>query len=127
MSKTFRRKNYEDTQGASWDRGGRKRYGYYAQHDYVCSVWNATTNEYVSEGYWYYREATTAEMIKEFWRVHGESRSAQEWSPGRDYRKIRNKENRSITRHELFKFMKNPDEYEPMVEANPRDCHWDWI
>ena len=124
MSKTFRRKGYENTQGRSYARRGRKTAGFYT----VC------------DGYWWgrrymnrdtgsnmpiFREPTYVEYRKEFWRIHGDTGGRNYWSPSRYYRETRQTENRSINKRELIKWLKN-DEYEPMFEANPRSHYWDW-
>jgi len=124
MSKTFRRKGYEDTQRASWDRRGNKTAGYYTERD----------------GYWYgrqgidrdtgsnmpiFRKPTRLEYFEEYWRIHGDAGGRNYWTPGRYYRETRQVENRSINKRELCKWLKN-DEYEPLFEANPRSHLWDW-
>lgn len=120
MSRTFRRKNYEDTQGTSWDRKGRKTAGYYTEYDFndFHGDWN--------RGDVTYRPPTRAEYIKEYFRIHGESRHANCWTPGGEYKKSRMKENRSINKEEMVKWKKYPDDYEPLWEAEPRSHWWDW-
>lgn len=119
MSRTFRRKNYELQNATSWDRQGRKAGGFYTE-----KVWNRGSTW--SWGWYTYRPMTERERNEAYWFNHGESKSAQSWSPGRSYRSMRMRENRSINKQELIKFLKNPDTYEPMFEDNPRNCWWDW-
>jgi hypothetical protein len=32
----------------------------------------------------------------------------------------------NINRQEIIKWIKQPDMYEPLTEANSRSCLWDW-
>ena len=111
MSRTFRRKDYE-TKRIS--RPGSKVAGYYT----------------VQEGWWGYgrvatfREPTRQEYFEEYWKLHGDNHR-NDYSPSRNYREIRQSENRSINKEELCKWMKNPD-HDPLFEANPRSHWWDW-
>lgn len=124
MSRTYRRKNIELTMGSSWERCGRHTAGLYTTSDSKCHV--RETAEYV---YWtrvcWYRPMTQPERFREWYRLHGESRHANERTPGRHYRKRRCRENRRCTQRELHRFWRNPD-YEPMVEAQYRSHWWDW-
>jgi hypothetical protein len=116
MSRTFRRKNYEAENNTSWDVKGRKLAGYYTER-----IWH-----YVNGCSWYtYAEPTKQQYYKKYDWAHGESKHANSRSPGHSYRHMRMKQNRAIARAELYKFTAIPD-YEPMVEANPRSCRWDW-
>lgn len=122
MSRTFRRKGYEEA-NMTW-KDGTKVAGFYTTCDveYVRYTEDGTKKlEYL----YTYRKPTRQEHNKEYWRIHGESNNANYWSPGRWYRNNRMKENRMLTKTELFKYMKDAD-YEVMVEANPRSCLWDW-
>jgi hypothetical protein len=124
MSRTFRCKNYEDTQNTSWDRQGRKIGGFYCEYSYANEVYDSNLHwgwRYVH----IFRPPTQEELIKAYWRNHGESRHRCARSPSRYHRGTRMAENRRINNQELHKFLKNPD-HEPMLEANPRNCWWDW-
>ena len=119
MSKTYRRKNYELENNTSWDRKGRKTAGFYTEYDYERdedgrTIWGA----------YIFREPTKKELWKAKRWAHGENHPNSH-SPGRWYRNNRMRENRMLTKEELHKFFMIPD-YEPMVEANPRSCSWDW-
>lgn len=118
MSRTFRRKNYEETQGRSWNRRGRKTAGYYTQWDHNShrSNWADVT----------YRQPTREEYLKEYLRLHCESKHANYWGPGKGYKQFRMEQNRRINKQELINWMKYPDDYEPMVEEEPRSHWWDW-
>lgn len=123
MSRTFRRKNYEDVRGRSWDRAGRKTAGFYTHRD--CN----TQRRFGCTGYfkcvWTYRPMTKREWDKEHRRIHGESHQNY-WGPGRPYKQYRMEENRVINKAELVKWKKYPDDYEPMFEEEPRSHWWDW-
>lgn len=110
MSRTFRRKNYENQCGKH---AGSKIAGFY-------TVW-----EYVSWNLYVYREPTEQEYYDEYWRVHGESRNANAWTPSRWFRDQRQKHLRTQCKQQIHKFMKNP-EHEVICEANPRSHYWDW-
>jgi hypothetical protein len=116
MSRTFRRKNYEAENNTSWDVKGRKIAGFYTER----------ISHYVDGRFWHtYAVPSKQEFYKKYTLAHGESKSANSRSPGHSFRHPRMIQNRAITRRELHKFKLNPD-YEPMVEANPRSCLWDW-
>lgn len=121
MCRTFRRKNYEDTKGNSWSRRGRKTFGYYTE-----SGWKEVGfKECWNRGNTFYRVPTQQEYYKEYYRVHGDNHRSQ-WSPGKWFRKTKHAENKTLNNSELSKWMKNPDGYEPVFEANPRSNLWDW-
>lgn len=121
MSRTFRRKGYEHETGRSWYGSGGKIAGYYTEYDYVwCEDEEYRWRESV------YRAPTEAEYNTRFWRVHGESSHHNAWTPGPEFRKNRMRENRMINKEELNKWIRNPDNYEPLFEADPRNCWWDW-
>lgn len=122
MSKTFRRKGYEDTQGRSYHRRGRKTAGFYTMKD---GHWWGRSAHRSEINIAVFREPTRQEYYEEFWRIHGDTGGRNYWSPGRYYREIRQTENRSINKQELCKWLKN-EEYEPLFEANPRSHLWDW-
>ena len=122
MSKTFRRKGYEDTKGRSYDRRGRKTAGFYTKQD---GRWWGRSAHRSEINIAVFREPTRQEYYEEFWRIHGDTGGRNYWSPGRYYREIRQTENRSINKQELCKWLKN-EEYEPLFEANPRSHMWDW-
>ena len=121
MSRTFRRKGYEEA-NMNW-KDGTKVAGFYTETD-----WHFIITEEISvffNSYKTHRKPTRQEHNKEYWRIHGESQSASTWSPNRFHRLYRMKENRMLTKGELFRYMKDTD-YEVMVEASPRSCLWDW-
>jgi hypothetical protein len=152
MGKTYRRKNYEDTRGNSWDRQGRKVNGYYTTYDQVViGTYKMTRTEVVKKQirhyhpdgpYWvykeyqqtytyevpiyqkFYRPMTTAERIATYKWDHCDQKSNRR-SPGRMYRKSTVEKNRRQQNREVQKFMANPD-YEPMFENRTRDKWMDW-
>lgn len=118
MARTFRRKNYEATQNASWDTLGFKTAGHYTTYD--GSWWSWGGKEEVS-----FRPMTPREAYKQRRWYHGEGHPNQ-YSPGRYYREYRQRQNRMINKKELAKWIRANGEYEPAFEADPRDCKWDW-
>ena len=116
MSRTFRRKHYEAETGGSWVAKGCKTAGFYTEREF----------HYFRGGFWNtYLVPTKQQYYREYWRNHGESKTNKTWSPSHSYREYRMSQNRSITKQELYKFFNDPT-YEPMVEADPRNCWWDW-
>lgn len=112
MSRTYRNRHYH------FDRV--KTSGSKIALDYTECDWD------VEQQMYFYREPTPREAYKTFrWRHLDHHRNAV--SPGRGYRHARMIQNRNINKAELFKWMQNPDEYEPLFEEEPRDCRWDWI
>lgn len=131
MSRTFRRKNYEKEFGS---KAGSKVAGYFTQTDRtvtIARVWQ--TDWWTKEPYkgikrfvtYTYHKPTREEYFKEYYRIHGDN-NRNEWSASRWYRNKRDRQNRSITKAELSRFWKDPENYEVMAEANPRSCLWDW-
>ena len=120
MSRTYRRKNYEAENQTSWHRRGSKIAGFYTVIDHewsvVDDVWHLTHT---------LREPTAEELKRKRYTAHGESRHGNDRSPGIWYRNNRMRQNRRLTRQELSRFMRF-DDYEPMVEREPRSCLWDW-
>lgn len=120
MSRTFRRKNWEKQQTHTWGTRGNKVAGYFTVRELV----------YDADGAWIYglfeyRAPTAQERNRSYWHIHGESSHANEWSPGKEFRQHRMRENRGINRKEVHRWIRN-DEHEPLTEANPRDCNRDW-
>jgi hypothetical protein len=121
MSRTYRRKGYEQTQNGSWGRLFRKTNGYYTKVDHLYFLDEETDS-------WSYqisaRIPTKWELWKEVRWAHGDDHQGSR-SPNWWYRHHRMKENRNINNRELHKWITRVD-YEPMFEDNPRDCSWDW-
>ena len=119
MSRTFRRKGFERTEGTSWDRAGCKIDRHYVERDF--------TRVELETGYsiqWNYRAPTEQERNSRYWWIHGDSKS-NTFKYGRMYRGPKERQFRAANRRELVKYLKNPD-YEPMVWDKPTDCWWDW-
>ena len=110
MSKTIRNRHYHWT----WPRDGSK------------IALNYTESDYDREVGYTYREPTPREAYKTFRWLHLDHHR-NTVSPGREYRNGRMVENRAINKQELYRWMKNPDNYEPLFEEEPRDCKWDWL
>jgi hypothetical protein len=118
MSRTIRRKNYEEANNTSWDRKGRKTAGFYTEYDYARDKYGRITSEN------WYREPTKQELWRAKRFAHSDNKP-NVFSGSKEHRRNRMKQNRMITKSELFKFFKDFD-YEPMVEVEPRSCAWDW-
>lgn len=125
MSRTFRKKNYEAENNTSWDRQGWKVAGFYTYKEFHTTRDGNAPYDGRCGYYYTYEVPTKEQFVKRYWSNHGESRSGNSVSPGREYRRYRMKQNRMITRNELFKYIADSD-YDVMVEANPRSCWWDW-
>ena len=112
MSRTYRRKGYEKTQATSWDRQGDKVARFYTVREYIC--WRR----------YEYREPTEQEYGRKYWEIHGDNHRNQ-YTPAREYRQFRIRQNRRINDRELHKFMTR-EEYEPMTQEEPISHWWDW-
>jgi hypothetical protein len=124
MSRTVRRKNSNRRHGrGGWHIvDGFKIAGYYTVCDY-----HSVYAEPDWDGPRYtYREPTKRERFRTWKWMHGESSHGNAFSPGKEYRNNRMRQNRSINKQEVVRWMKNPENYEPMFEADPRSCWWDW-
>ena len=117
MSRTVRRKNSSRThgRGGHYIPDGFKTAGYYTEYD---GNWSYSDKVF--------REPTKRERFDTWKLLHGESPNGNAFSPGREYRKMRMRENRSINKQELVRWMKNPETYEPLFEYDPRSCWRDW-
>lgn len=115
MSRTFRRKGYEEA-NMSW-KDGTKVAGFYTQDNW-CYL-GGSRKAFIT-----YRKPTRQEHNEAYWHIHGDS-NRNEWSPNRFYREYRMQENRTFNKTELVKYLKDTN-YEVMAEANPRSCLWDW-
>lgn len=126
MSRTIRRKNYEDTQGGSWARNGRKTAGYYTQKD--------LTRHWMDGGDYYYwvfdhdfRVPTDREYGEDYWKLHGDTNSHWAYdNPGAWWRRDLQKSQRQKGRQEIHKFMRN-EEYEPIIESRRDKSWWYWL
>lgn len=116
MSRTFRRKNFEQNR----PRRGREFY-------LICDTFVNTGNGH--EGYWIMREPTKAEFDKKYYWIHGESKGPNAWSPSRSsYRAPHEACFRMKNKQELCRYLKNPSSRELMMESDPPTCrrHWAW-
>jgi len=149
MSRTKRCKNYVVENNTTWDRRGKKVALEYTEDDTPYEetgrMVQTTFYEMVMRGGvtdWVpkvgpkrpERVARTIEYRpmdkgERWWKdrmMHGESSTANSRSPSHWHRLNRQKQNRSINKQEMLKWLKANGEYEPMFEDNPRDCWWDW-
>lgn len=124
MSRTFRRKNIEDTMGKSWMRRGRKVAGFRTKATVEQSFRETAQYRY----YAYpvsYRPMTPREWFRAWYYMHGESRHNNERTPNKWYRRRRCVQTRRLNKRELQKYLHNPD-YGPMCERKDRSHLWDW-
>lgn len=115
MSRTIRRPNHEATRNNSWQTGGFKTARHYTTYD-VCPE---TSNRL-------YRPMDKRDTLLQWRHYHGESSHANARSPSWLYRHWREAGLRAFNKRELLKF-KMREDYDPMCEANPRDCGRDWM
>jgi hypothetical protein len=120
MARTYRRKNYEATRNSSWDTEGFKTAGHNTTYDGSRYHRHGLHEEMT------FRAMTKREAYKRWRWYHGESKHANQRSPGKYYREYRQNQTRMINKQEIQKWIKSNGEYEPMCEADPRDCWWDW-
>ncbi len=109
MSRTVRRKHRRWV----WIPGGYKIAGEYTKYDWDPEV-----------GYTY-REPTPEERFRRYKWLHLDH-GPNDVTPGHWFRNNRMRENRAINKQEIHRWMKNPDNYEPLFEEEPRSCYWDW-
>lgn len=114
MSRTIRRKNFEKTQGTSWDRQGDKIAGLYTEYDYKYPVFQKN-----------YRLPTDTERYKKWRYFHGESSTANAYSPSREHRNYRESRLRTFNNIQLRKWLDDP-EYDPVFLDFPLSHMWDW-
>lgn len=131
MSRTIRRKNYEETRNSSWHRAGKKVNGIYTYEDRQWSFMGIYESIICGEVYEFkkfsrmdvYRPMTKEERIDHDKRIYRDRKryGVPHWyvnlyfeQPLRQYNK-----------RELQKYSRNED-YEPMCLARSRDAMWDW-
>jgi len=121
MSRTYRRKNYELTQNTSWDRVGRRVYGFNVERDFII--------HHGDRYYFYetvYRSATKKEIQDEYKIIHTDNQKSKYDNPPSWFVRLYfEKPLRKHNKRELHRFIRNPD-YEPMCEKKSRDALWDW-
>lgn len=109
MSRTYRCKNARDCDPKRYLKSLKS-------HDET--AWNGGW-------YWDYPD-DKRELFHNWYFAHGESRHANHRTPGKWYRKNREGELRSRSAQEIHRYLKDPDNYEPMVSENPKSHYWDW-
>ena len=119
MSRTFRRKDYEQENNTSWDRKGKKIGGQYAEYDFEC---------YYAIGRFHYgqniyREPTEKEYNKAYWKIHSDGRF---WfsGPAKWFRQHQMHQSRMSDKTELRKYFLDT-EYEPMCSHKVIADYWD--
>ena len=134
MSRTKRCKNYVVENNTTWDRTGKKVALEYTEDETPYELTGKMVISKYTGKLIQQREVRTVEYRpmdkRERWRkdrrMHGESSTSCSRSPNHWYRLSRQKQNRSINKQEMLRWLKANGEYEPMFEENPRDCWWDW-
>ena len=128
MSRTFRRKNYEQTRGASWCRRGWKTNGYYTECEDPWLMRYVETGYYWVGGETRYRPMTEREKGKEYWRVHRDHNTPYAWGNeiGKWGRRALQKQQRQRSSIEIKRFFSDHD-YEPMIEHKRDQTWWYWV
>lgn len=123
MSRTFRRKGYEETQRNSWFNRGRKIAGYYTVSE-SNGHWRIGTDGYFWHNEYLFRKPTEHERNKEFWRIHGDNKYVENGfgHPAKFLRQQLHRRARQAAKQELFKFYTDA-EYEPIISVKC-DCKW---
>lgn len=62
---------------------------------------------------------------KAYWKAHKESSTSNERTPNRWHRQKREAQHKGHAKRELHKFA-TINEYEVIIEDNPRSHYWDW-
>lgn len=119
MSRTYRRKDYEEVKQNSWDRMGQKKFG-----KGNCGVDYAYTKSGGLSPI--YRELTKEEKKRNFLRYHTDKgKRCGMGRPPRWFLNLRERTLRQDNKHELYKFMQDQD-YEPMCTEEKQWCWWYW-
>ena len=123
MSRTIRRKNYEQEHNNSWRRKGRKCGGMFPQEEFMSEFQVERWSSIWHMGYYYYREPTEREYNKAYWEIHSDGRC---WftKPAKWYRQYMMHQSRMSDKTELRKFMADTD-YEPMCSDKVTADYWD--
>lgn len=119
MSRTFRRKGYEQTKGSSWAREGNSVAGYYTQYEYD---WVIENGDYVRYAIW--RKPTKREYDSKYWDLHSDNHQGR-WSVKRWWRNSEQRKERRFNEKELFRWDFRED-YEPMFKNNEDNSLWYW-
>jgi len=121
MSRTIRRKNFEDTLTTSWDRQGFKTHGLYTKCEATRVVHRQGSRTTVTYVWTTYRAMNKQERFHRWYEFHRESRPSMR-GPSRWFRTVRSHKIRKQEKIELHKFTKDPD-HEPML---PPRLRWEW-
>ena len=116
MSRTIRRKNYENENRTSWDNQGRKLFGFYTVSYY----------EINSDGRLncLYRAPTDTEYCNAFHKNHSDHGHYRYSNPAKWYRKFKIKKYRQGDKREIRKFMIDKN-HEPMCRTIVASDYWD--
>jgi hypothetical protein len=117
VSRTTRRKNYDQTRNKSWHRAGRKTAG-------VLTAWyryEPSTNGH--NGVKIYQKMIAEDLRWRKVNLFGESKHHNAYGPSREYRNAAERQNRRYNDRELRRTLGNP-EYEGQFRARYR-ADWD--
>lgn len=119
MSRTIRRKNYEETQNTSWDRVGKKIGGRYVVEEYF--RWSDDHYYHWSKDF--IRPMTKEERIDHDKRIYRDRKryGVPHWYVNLYFEKPLRQHNK----REIQKYFRNED-YEPMCLVKTRDALRDW-
>ena len=123
MSRTYRRKNYEDTQGTSWDRKGRKTAGYYTEEER--SHWWEVKGDVLVYRHAtpLYRAMTKEEYRRKWMWAHGD---CKRWNtPPFWFRKHYQRMINTFNDRQLKMWYDSLGEYDP-VFIEKYECARDW-
>ena len=81
-------------------------------------------------GFFYWQEIQLTKKDKkywkQYWKYHSDNHSGVHNSPGR-FRRYLNKLWNSQDKQELIRFLKDPDNYEPVFNPRRNNANWEWF
>lgn len=105
MSRTFRRKNYEQTE-AYRCRAGYKIGGVYCQSEYLS--WRREEEE-MKYGIYRFYAPTRKEHFDEYYKIHGDGKYSSKFRPNKYWRKVCVRQLRHQAHTEISAYLKNPE------------------
>lgn len=128
MSRTYRRKNIFQVENTSWDRCHKK---YEVNKKYMLLY--VPNKEYDNKAIYFYQYGNVNKLVPvdkfnyrlNFLRYHGESKTTNSRSPGKNYREKYQRKLNTHNEREYNKWLNNED-YDPIFMENPQSCWWDW-
>lgn len=128
MSRTYRRKGFEDSKRSSWNNRGRRQAGFYntevvlMEYDYV-SPYTGKTYQHQLVDYMSFVPLSDQEFYKEYWNIHGDKCGWKDRHTSKWIRKVLEKELRQHSRQQIHKFVRN-DDYEVVISKVDRKSGW---